>query len=430
LVVFHLIAMLRVLGLTLGTVVAVRKGGVTPDVSQPANQELTNALLQKGKKFEARSLLDVMDGLTPYVASNISAVVTEMEQTVLKSIRDAHSATVALLADYVYQFEVKVNESSDKKTTANSMDEALINCVGDEKSEIQTTIAKQNTYNLKELATHVPCREEVDTAHPTAKTSEQPIAEECNTDVDEDCAVAKAHVASNLSHIQTQLKDSLEADLRLHQAAERRCTWAKGNASAALSAVETQQDVWNGKYDECVIAKGDRNSAVCDFGEKLQDACDDLAKYEELVSWVSGSGTIHSIKDRQDEAVAVKTVLCVLNDFIAGRDITESSTQACHQAADLAEFDIDLSAIATQVGNIKAVHHNAALEVKCLNEENHRFKGGAWDSPIVNPKPDGYTNHTIPSAENVTLQEYQWNDVWEQKVDLLNSNLPFPVCSR
>jgi len=409
----------------LGTVAAVRKG-VAPDVAQGPYHELTSALLQKGKKFEAGSLVEVMQGLTPTVAGNISAVVTEMRHTILKSIRDAHSATQGLLTSTVDEFEVKVTSASSKKTFANTQDELLQSCVEQEIAEIDSTITKQNTYNRLQFETEEPCGRELSSAHFTA-TRDEEISQECDTDADEECALAKQNLATEIGNVKSTMETYLDTHVQLHQQAEKDCEWAEGNASVAKTAIVTQQGVWNSKYDACVTAKTHRNSAVCDFGEKLQDVCVDLAFYNTLVTDTGLSGNIHSVQDRKDEAVAVQTVLCVLEAFIDGDDITEATTAACHNSVSLTEFDLDLLAI--RVAVIKAVNDNDALVIKCDLQEIHEFFGGFWDSPIVDPKPDGYEYNTIPSAENVTREIYDFVDKWEQEFDLEDTHLPFPVCS-
>lgn len=210
-----------------------------------------------------------------------------------------------------------------------------------------------------------------------------------------------------------------------YNAAENDCDWTEGNASVALTAVETQQGVWNSKYEACVLAKGSRNTGVCTFGEKLQDACDVYSDYLALKALTGSTDNIHSEQDRKDEALAIQTVMCVLNDFLQNNDITEDSTKNCHNSVSLVEFDLDLKT--TEVSDILAVNHNDALTVTCVANEKHSFQGGQWASPVVESKPVSYVYNTIPSAENVTLQSYQWQTVWELEVDLTNANQPFQL---
>merc|ERR1712129_263684 len=92
-----------------------------------------------------------------------------------------------------------------------------------------------------------------------------------------------------------------------------------------LSQVKNDQLSWNSKHGECKTALSNRDSRVCTFGHRYQNACAAKQAYYTLKGQIEGTEHIHSVLDRKSESNTVETVLCILEDFIADKVITDES---------------------------------------------------------------------------------------------------------
>merc|ERR1719323_800746 len=416
--------MFRVLAVSFSAVAAIRRGGDSRDSSP---RDLLSSLLQTNKALDARALAQVVEAWTDGVDSNLTAVVASMEQEVVSGINAAHNHTVSEVNRLIEDLRSKVNISWHGKIAANNAVTAMHACAVAAKQDMMNTISAQNLYNQLVADTWHPCGMEFGTKTFTA--THDPISQSCDTDTDTQCSTAYSDLADKIAQAKQDMIDDLDGDLKTHNDWTTSCTNAEGLAIAQHQRVHNNQSAWNQKHTECRGKVEERNTKVCNFGTKLQAACQAKSAYFHLKEQINGTGNVHSVSDRQAEYATVATVLCVLRDFVDSKVISDASVDACRAGIDTSHLTVDVRLGEVEI--ILAVNEDSSYSVTCVSGESHSFYDGSeWGKerkmPANESLPEEYTNHTIPSTENLTVTEYTY-PAWTQAFSV--EELPFSVCS-
>jgi len=136
-----------------------------------------------------------------------------------------------------------------------------------------------------------------------------------------------------------------------------------------------------------------------------------------LKGQIEGTEHIHSVLDRKAESNTVETVLCILEDFIADKVITDNSVTGCRAGLNTTFLNVDVKE--SEVQSHLAVGDDDNYSVTCVAGESHFFTpaGNLVAPDVAEPYPDGYVPHEI-SAENTTIASYTEQAVWEQIINL------------
>jgi len=357
------------------------------------------------------------------VKGNLTYVVAQMQEDVVKRIERGHDETQQKVDAAVSILATKARHADGGKSAANQADTVWQTCVQQEKAAMQDFVVAQNLYNVRTAATEELCQREKDTANFSA-TSGGPVTIKCDTDTDPLCAAAIADLAGQLEALQQQMADRLNELATKHQTAEMDCEAAMKAQSVQMEAVKADQNAWVIKHSECAGKEVQRNTKICHFGEKLQEVCDAKAEYDGLVASTQNSGNVNSVEDRISEWKVTQLVVCLLDHFQQGANLTDQSVEECRDSIPTSRFDLDLKA--GEVQTILDVPASPTFQIGCEDREAINFHGGIWRVPSVPMPQTGYDGH-VPSVENQTLPDYQFNPMWSLVVSLNSQTSPFAL---
>merc|ERR1711860_463505 len=178
------------------------------------------------------------------------------------------------------------------------------------------------------------------------------------------------------------------------------------------------------KHGECAGLEVQRDVKICHFGEKLQDVCEAKAEYDALVSSTQTSGNSNSVADRVSEWKVTQLVVCLLDKFQSGRNLTDQSVEECENSISTNKFDLNLKS--SDVQSILDVPTSPTFQISCKENEAINFHGGVWSVPSLSNPRKGYEGQ-VPSYENTTLASYQFAPSWSLVVSLSAQTPPFTL---
>jgi len=218
--------------------------------------------------------------------------------------------------------------------------------------------------------------------------------------------------------------EELDASATHHKIAENDCQKAVKAQTDQLVTVKDDQTAWLTKHGECAGLEVQRDVKICHFGEKLQDVCEAKAEYDALVSSTQTSGNGNSVSDRVSEWKVTQLVVCLLDKFQRGRNLTDQSVEECENSISTNKFDLKLKS--DDVQTILDVPTSPTFKISCEENEALNFHGGVWSVPSVSNPRMGYEGQ-VPSHENTTLALYQFAPSWSLTVSLSAQTPPFTL---
>jgi hypothetical protein len=225
----------------------------------------------------------------------------------------------------------------------------------------------------------------------------------------------------NYTTYRTNIVDWVEAlnELRIQAKADydqldAECTTA-ANLLQARADCSTLKQAWMDKSVECSTKYGQRQVAVCEFGDRLASKCTHSSEYLELIAKVDAlNGTWHSDPDRRAEHHVIELIMCMLNSYVYdGRDTIDAQTMSTCLATGMQPYSTVIGVLDKKMDEYNALMTAASFtcqEATILFDVN-----GSWVTP-------NYTDPYPPYSADYVLQL-----TGEQVIDIMGD--VFATCT-
>jgi len=221
------------------------------------------------------------------------------------------------------------------------------------------------------------------------------------------------------------------------------CNSTTDKSRAQAEKCADLRDQFLKKKARCDSEESNTHVAMCAFGHRLQEQCDQLDVTNDFNNAVrTGTGTPYSEPDRQENFAKVQTMKCSLQSYTAGGMVTENVRQTCATTVD---YKSDVGVIDYKPDRILGLLHPAPPKFTC-KETEIEFEGPSWDvgnttaryvqqektnllfnvTPVATP-PFAFcaSNHS-----RARCRGFKCPKNWVPKADRISSTCELKTCSR
>jgi hypothetical protein len=361
--------------------------------------ETIGALLQE-RNMGTEELLHQLSGfahsaVTPGAegdfGNSLKVVEQKIETQIEQNIKDSQTATQAKLDSLFTGFEAANTAANTAKKTAVDTDKSWFECAADEQAKRQASESAEQSLTDSRSNENEACQLQQDNqGFKFDATGKYTMEFACDHSVDGNCKAAlKTWQESVLQKMFADAEAALEKDETNYNGLKASCDAKTQARVQAQSSLDSAESAWSTKRASCKTLASQRQTSMCDFGNKAQAKCAAEAGYTKLVAATKqAKGDADSEVDRQNEWMASRTTKCMiaksmqkgLNGAVAGADLDACSGQV--------DFAKDVGKLNTRQAELDKLSKGNI----CADGLITFFNGQTWSIPAgAKPSSKSYT---------------------------------------
>jgi len=376
------------------------------------------SLIEKrsGSNLALRSVLSRLSSTD--MDSTMEALMLDINRNIVSRIKLDHRETqheIASVTNAIHQGE---RLTIQKKTEADKKGEAWKTCVESEKicvvgyektvAELITTQsnldAAQTAFDAVTHVTASPSMSEFKIDFLIDGHSSESVASKLNM-YKQEMTTMKSAVGLERERMHTDFaaaRASLETATRKHARKTRRANQQKTRCQ--------------NKRGSCADKRGKRVVSMCAFGDKLNEKCEAVRSYADLMTKVDAvDGDEFSHVDRVNEWNVVQTALCLVRLLKESATINEASLSTCEAEA-MSSFETEIGVLDRKSGTVNDL--TVSSEFSC-DAKTVTFGGGNYNLAVCG-------DETCPSQ---TSTDFTWSDNYSPAITIGDDDAePFEFC--
>lgn len=341
-------------------------------------------------------------GVDDSLQESLSTVVSDIEQNVESKLIAAFVSMQSEVDSAIAGLEASTMSVVEKSATAIDWDNSWFNCVRQEKSMLAGAEAAEEALQSSRSSVTEPCQLQEDRASYANSPLDTPNFH-CDISEQGNCDAQVENFRLQVSSMIDGVVSDLRAKQELYNEAKGECDAANADVVEKQSEHDTALVAFEERKEECMRTHETRQLSMCLFGTALQQKCEQVSAYHEILGEIDSSEGLLSLSSLQAEWQTAAVVKCMLSKVIAGIQIDAAALSDC-------EGTVDFEQQVGQLDRKEAAFDGLVTPDKfTCSESTITFRGQTWE--IVGPHSS----------------DYRVED-WSPAVSLAEGSAPFTFC--